>query len=134
MNLPSGGTKLRSPGRSFHLANRTHGWNTGSSMAFSVHNFPPDADRVRSRSGVPDILEVKAMEPLAKAANGLPEGASVTERVSTISTYSSLLVWRTLARRQGIAGPLVTGLRLICCFDAPVGRSAGEDLSSSHQL
>lgn len=36
-------------------------------------------------SGTPDTLEVKAMEPLAKAASGRPEGASVTVRVSMTS-------------------------------------------------
>ena len=129
MNLPSGGTKLNSPGRSFHLANRTQGWKTGNSMAFSMPNFPPDAERVSSRSGTPEILDVNAIEPFANAASGRPDGASVTESVSTMSTYSSLLVCRTFARRQGIAGPLVVELRLNCCFNSPCGVSAGDNLS-----
>jgi len=41
---------------------------------------------VRRRSGTPDILDVNAIEPFAKAANGRPDGARVTETVSTIST------------------------------------------------
>lgn len=75
---------------------------------------------------------MKAIDPFAKAANGLPEGARVTERVSTISTYSSLLVWRTLPRRHGIAGPLVVALRLSCLIP-PEGRRAGDELLNSHQ-
>lgn len=106
-NLPSGGTKLNSPGLSFHLANRTHGWKTGSSKALSTPDLPPGAESVRTSSGTPEILEVNAILPFAKAASGMPDGAKVTERVSTMSTYSSLLVWRTFARRQGMAGPAV---------------------------
>ncbi len=128
MNLPSGGTKLNSPGLSFHLASLTHGWKTGSSMAFSMPSLPPDAERVSSKSGTPEILDVNAMDPFAKAARGLPEGARVTNRVSTMSTYSSLLVWRTFARRHGIAGPFDVGFRLSCCFKPPEGNKAGEDL------
>lgn len=59
------------------------------------------------------------MEPFAKAASGRPEGASVTQRASTMSTYNSLLVWRTFARRQGIAGPFVIGLSVSDCFNPP---------------
>lgn len=55
-------------------------------------------------SGTPEILEVKAIVPFAKAARGRPEGARVTDSVSTISTYISLEVCRTFARRQGRAG------------------------------
>ena len=100
-------------------------------MAFSKPNLPPEAESVRSRSGTPEILDVNAMEPLANAAKGLPEGASVTASLSTMSTYSSLLVWRTLARRQGIAGPVVAGLRENCCLRPPEGWRAGEALENS---
>jgi hypothetical protein len=86
MNLPSGGTKLNSPGFSFHLANRTQGWNTGSSRAFSMPSLPPEAERVSSKSGTPEIFDVNAIDPLAKADNGRPDGAKVTESVSTMST------------------------------------------------
>ena len=57
-------------------------------------------------SGIPETLEVKAMVPLAKAERGLPEGARVTESVSTTSAYISLEVCLTLERRQGNAGAL----------------------------
>jgi hypothetical protein len=63
--------------------------------------FPEGVERFNNRSGTPDILEVKAIVPLAKAARGRPDGARVTVRVSTRSTYISLEVWRTLALRQG---------------------------------
>ena len=59
-----------------------------------------------SRSGTPESFAVKAIVPLANAAKGRPEGANVTERVSTISTYISFEVCRTFARLQGIAGVL----------------------------
>lgn len=128
-NLPSGGTKLNSPGLSRHLANRTHGWNTGNSKALSIPGLPPGAESVRSSSGTPDILEVKPILPLAKAARGRPDGAIVTQRVSRISTYSSLLVCRTFARRHGIAGPVLEGLIASCCFKPPdEGPSAGDEL------
>lgn len=67
--------------------------------------FPDGPVRVRTISGTPDTLDVKAMVPLANAARGRPDGASVTESVSTKSAYSSLDVWRTFARRQGSAEP-----------------------------
>ena len=92
-------------------------------------SLPPDAERVSSRSGTPEILDVNAMDPFAKAAKGLPDGARVTNSDSTMSTYSSLLVWRTFARRHGIAGPLDVGLRLNCCFKPPEGKRAGDDLA-----
>ena len=114
-NFPSGGTKLRSPGRSFHLANLTHGWKTGNSIVLSRPNFPPAVERVRSTSGTPDILELQTMEPLAKADNGLPDGAKMTDSCSTMSMYNSLLVWRTFAFRQGIAGPSLGSFRAGCC-------------------
>ena len=103
-------------------------------MAFSKPSLPPDAESVRSRSGTPEIFDVNAMEPLANAANGLPDGASVTESLSTISTYSSLLVWRTLARRQGIAGPVVEGLRENCGLRPPEVWRAGEALENAQLL
>jgi hypothetical protein len=65
---------------------------------------PEGVERFRRRSGTPDILEVKAIVPFAKAPRGRPDGASVTVRVSTISTYSSLEVCRTFALRHGRAG------------------------------
>lgn len=66
-----------------------------------MFRMPPGALSWRIRSGTPETLAVKAMVPNARAERGRPDGASVTERVSTMSTYNSLLVWRTLARRQG---------------------------------
>ena len=54
-------------------------------------------------SGTPDTLQVNAIVPLAKAARGLPEGASVTDKVSTMSAYISLDVCRTLALLHGKA-------------------------------
>lgn len=47
-----------------------------------------------------------AIMPFANAANGLPEGANVTDRISIRSMYSSLDVCRTFALRQGKAGVL----------------------------
>ena len=44
---------------------------------------------------------MNAMVPFAIAERGRPEGESVTESVSTMSTYISLLVCLTLARRHG---------------------------------
>lgn len=58
-------------------------------------------------SGTPDTLEVKAIVPFANAASGLPEGAKVTDSVSTMSAYISLEVWRTLDRLQGRADALL---------------------------
>lgn len=58
-------------------------------------------------SGTPDTFAVKAIEPLAKAASGRPEGARVTDRVSMISAYNSFEVWRTFALRHGSAGVFV---------------------------
>lgn len=66
--------------------------------------FPGGLVRVRVISGTPDTFDVKAIVPLAKAASGLPEGASVTDRVSTTSAYISLDVCRTFARLHGRAG------------------------------
>jgi hypothetical protein len=66
--------------------------------------LPDGVERFKRRSGTPEILDVKAMVPFAKAAKGRPEGANVTERVSTKSTYSSLEVWRTFALRHGKEG------------------------------
>ncbi len=56
------------------------------------------------------------MDPFANAERGRPEGAIVMERVSTMSTYISLDVCRTFARRQGRAGPVAAWVRPICCF------------------
>ena len=66
--------------------------------------FPDGVERLSKRSGTPDILEVKAIVPFAKAAKGRPEGAKVTDSVSTKSTYNSLDVCRTFALRHGKAG------------------------------
>lgn len=68
--------------------------------------LPEGVERFSKRSGTPEIFEVKAIVPFAKADNGRPEGAIVTERVSTKSTYNSLEVCRTFALRQGRAGVL----------------------------
>lgn len=57
-------------------------------------------------SGTPDTFDVKAIEPLANAASGRPDGARVTDSVSTTSAYISLDVCRTLALLQGKAGAL----------------------------
>lgn len=54
------------------------------------------------RSGIPESLDVKAIVPFERAAMGRPEGAIVAVMSSIKSTYSSLFVWRTLERRQGI--------------------------------
>lgn len=76
-------------------------------MTLLIFCLPEGVERFNKRSGTPEILDVKAIVPFANAANGRPEGASVTERVSTKSTYSSLEVCRTLALRQGNAGVFV---------------------------
>jgi len=55
-------------------------------MAWEIAALPPGADRVSSSSGTPEIFDVKAMDPYANAARGRPDGARVTESVSTIST------------------------------------------------
>lgn len=67
----------------------------------------PGADRVKSRSGMPEILAVNSIDPAIRADIKRPEGARMTERLSTISTYNSFDVCRTLERLHGIAGPLV---------------------------
>lgn len=51
---PSGGTKLSSPGRSLHLASRTQGWKTGSSILRPIACWPGLVNE-RSKSGTPDI-------------------------------------------------------------------------------
>ena len=48
--------------------------------------FPLGTERVRRRSGTPETLAVKRIEPWAKAESGRPEGARITARVSTMST------------------------------------------------
>lgn len=68
--------------------------------------FPDGLPSVTRTSGTPDTFDVNAMVPLANAAKGLPEGASVTDKVSTTSAYSSFEVCRTLARLHGKAGVL----------------------------
>lgn len=50
---------------------------------------------------------MRAIVPDTKAESNRPEGAMVTDKVSTISTYSSLDVCRTLGLLHGIAGPCV---------------------------
>jgi len=65
--------------------------------------FPDGLVMFKVISGTPDTLQVNAIVPLAKAASGLPEGASVTDKVSTISAYISLDVCRTLALLHGKA-------------------------------
>ena len=102
---PSGGTKLSSPGCSRHRASLTQGWKHGRSIACTTPVLPPGAVSVSNRSGTPDILAVKAIVPFAMADNGLPDGAYMTESFSTMSTYSSLEVCLTFARRHGIAEP-----------------------------
>lgn len=102
---PSGGTKLRSPGRSLHLASRTLGWNTGRFIFCPIACCPPGVVNDRSRSGTPDILAVNAIVPETSAERRRPEGAIVTESDSTISTYISLDVCRTLGLLHKIAGP-----------------------------
>lgn len=83
---------------------------------------------------MPETLDVKAMLPLAWAAMGRPEGESVTESVSTRSTYSSFEVWRTLARRQGtgeVVGEVPGGVRVGLREGRPKeveGLRAGEEL------
>lgn len=46
------------------------------------------------------------MVPFANAAIGRPDGASITDKVSTRSTYNSFEVCRTLALRHGRVGVL----------------------------
>ena len=70
MNFPSGGTNESSPGRSFHLARRTQGWNTGICIVLDIPEdlsllVPPGADKVSDSSGTPDILAVNNIEPLS---------------------------------------------------------------------
>lgn len=107
MNRPSGGIKLSSPGLSFHLFNLTQGWKTGSSIKLPKLCLPEGLVRLTVMSGTPDTLAVNAIVPFANAASGLPEGASVTDNVSTTSAYISFEVCRTFARRQGSAVPVV---------------------------
>jgi hypothetical protein len=91
MNFPSGGTKLISPGCSFHRLNRTQGWKTGSCIVLLIPAdllllVPPEAVRIRSKSGTPEILAVNKMEPLARADISRPEGVKIMERDSMMST------------------------------------------------
>lgn len=83
-------------------------------------------------SGVPEILAVKRIEPVARAEIGRPEGDEMMCRDSRMSTYSSLEVWRTFGRRQGIEGWLenvVVGLRAEDREDGPP--RTGPELESS---
>ena len=70
--------------------------------------------------------------PLASAEMTLPDGASITERDSTMSTYNSLEVWRTPGLRHGMAGPsaagCVLGVGARDCFRVFDGPRAGEEL------
>lgn len=66
--------------------------------------FPDGLVRDRVMSGTPDTFDVNAMVPFANAASGLPDGARVTDSVSTISAYISFDVCRTFARLHGKAG------------------------------
>lgn len=47
--------------------------------------FPLGTDNESSRSGTPDILAVKRIDPYAKAERARPEGARITDSVSMIS-------------------------------------------------
>lgn len=76
-------------------------------MKFPRLCLPDGLVRFTVMSGTPDTLAVNAIVPFAKAASGLPEGARVTDKVSTTSAYISLEVCRTFARRHGSAVPLV---------------------------
>lgn len=69
--------------------------------------FPEGLVRLRVISGTPETFEVKAIVPFAKAEMGLPDGARVTDSVSTTSAYISLDVWRTFGRLHGNAGALL---------------------------
>lgn len=68
--------------------------------------FPDGLVRVNTTSGTPETLAVNAIVPFAKAANGLPDGASVTDNVSTTSAYNSFEVCRTFALLHGSEGVL----------------------------
>lgn len=110
MNLPSGGMNESSPGFSFHRANRTHGWNTGNCIVLEIPEdfaelVPPGAVSTSMRSGTPEIFEVNAIDPFARADSNRPDGANMTRKDSRISTYSSFDVCRTFGLRHGIAGP-----------------------------
>ena len=91
MKRPSGGTKESSPGWSFQRARRTHGWKVGSCIVREMPAaldvlVPPGAVKFSSSSGTLEILEVKRMDPSARAEIGLPDGAKTTARLSTMST------------------------------------------------
>ena len=109
---------------------------------------PPGALRTRSRSGTPLILAVKAMEPATVAEMGWPDGARITERLSSMSTYSSFDVCRTFVLLHGMAGPLFrlgfalradermfedarAGVELCMCKDESMGESVA---SKEHTL
>jgi len=134
MNFPSGGTNESSPGRSFQRASLTQGWNTGSCIVRVIPAdleilVPPGAVRLSTKSGTPEIFAVNNTDPAARAEMGRPEGAKMTARFSIMSTYSSFEVCRTLALRQGIAGPLLRpAFALSCAARLFAGPRAGDDL------
>lgn len=66
--------------------------------------LPDGLVRLTVMSGTPETLAVNAIVPFAKAASGRPEGARVTDNVSTTSAYNSFEVCRTFARLHGKAG------------------------------
>lgn len=86
INLPSGGTKLSSPGLLLQCDNLTHGWKTGNSIVLSILCLPDGEQSDKRTSGTPETLAVNAIDPVAKAERGRPDGAIITDRVSTIST------------------------------------------------
>lgn len=55
-------------------------------MVESIFCFPLGVLKLNNISGTPEISAVKAMVPFANAERGRPEGAIMTERVSTMST------------------------------------------------
>lgn len=72
---------------------------------------------------------MNAIEPLLLAEIGLPEGAKITETDSTMSTYSSFDVCRTLGRLHGIAGAFDAAefaFRVAARLEGP---RAGDELS-----
>ncbi len=55
-------------------------------------DFPPETEeeeedvKVSSRSGTPEILDVNTILPYARADKGRPEGATITDKDSMMST------------------------------------------------
>ena len=83
--------------------------------------FPEGVLRLRRMSGTPETSAVNAMVPLAKAERGRPEGAIITERVSTMSTYNRGEMCFTLERRQGRAGVERTPIEDMPCIGVVEG-------------